>query len=397
MNIPSVSDHYRGAQEHIKLEVQELNLAQLEGTSVDEWVEYFKRKCSIPPIVLIESPPVIEQRVDKVQRRGPLDETYTAEREVALIGLPIEPNENINDLLKMRGQTFSSTPPRWEYREGCIFVESEPSAEAAKRTIEKAKAHINYLNEPIEEGNKQLPAFIRERVQRRMETVGARAQTFQTLAEALGAELRATPQTERRQSQAPRVTESIAKLRRPQPTQRAIPRLKPEEFQTILDVIEAQGATFERTPQTVAKLEEEDIRNLILSSLNAALNLGALGEAFSKQGKTDVYIAVPEGGIFIAECKIWYGPHTIDEAVSQILGYLTWRDAYGVVLLFSRNKGFSNVLSTILEAIKDIASLRGDIHQIDDHHWLARNTLPGNESQTVEIHYLVYNIYAEAR
>ena len=168
-----------------------------------------------------------------------------------------------------------------------------------------------------------------------------------------------------------------------------------EEFLTILDVIEAQGVTFERTPQTVAKLEEEDIRNLILSSLNAVLNLGALGEAFSKQGKTDIYLVVPEGGIFIAECKIWYGPHSIAEAVSQILGYLTWRDAYGVVLLFSRNKGFSSVLSAIPEAINDLASLRGELHQVDDHHWLARHTLPGDESQTVEVHYLVYNIYAE--
>lgn len=395
MSIPSVSDHYPGAQELIRREIQELNLAQLEGTSVDEWVEYFMRKYSIPPIVLIESPPVIEQRVDKVQRRGHFDETYTAEREVALIGLPIEPNENISDLLKMRGQTWSLNPPRWEYKDGCIFVEAETNAEAAKGTIEQAKAHINYLNQPIEEGNKQLPPFIREQTQRRMETVGARAQTFQTLAEALGAELKTTQQMERRLHQAPRVTESIAKLRKPQPTRKDIPRLKPEEFQTILDVIEGQGVTFERTPQTVAKLEEEDIRNLILSSLNAVLNLGALGEAFCKQGKTDIYLVVPEGGIFIAECKIWYGPHTIAEAVSQILGYLTWRDAYGVVLLFSRNKGFSNVLSAIPKAINNLASLRGELHQVDDHHWLARHTLPGDESQTIEIHYLVYNIYAE--
>lgn len=395
MNITSVSDQYRGAQELIRREVKDLSPSQLEGTSVDDWVKYFMRKYAFPPIVLKESPPVIDQRIDKVQRRGHFDETFTAELEVALIGLPIEPNENISDLLKMRGQTWSGNPPHWEYRGECIFVESETSAEAAKRTIEKAKAHIDYLNQSIEEGNKQLPTFIQEQVNKRMETVGARARTFQTLADVLGAELIATPQTKHRLSQAPRVTESIAKLRRPQSTQRAIPRLKPDEFQTILDIIEAQGATFERTPQTVAKLEEEDIRNLILSSLNAALNLGALGEAFSKKGKTDIYLAVPEGGIFIAECKIWHGPHTIAEALSQILSYLTWRDAYGVVLLFSRNKGFSNVLSAIPEAIRNLASLRGDIYQVDNHHWLARHVLPGDESQAVEIHYLVYDICAQ--
>jgi len=396
MRIPSVSDHYRGAQELIRREMKELTLEQLEGTSVEEWVTYFMRKYAFPPIILIDTPPVLKQRVDKVERRGDFDETYTAEIEVALIGLPIEPNENITDLLEMRGQTWSISPPRWEYKDECIFVEAETSPEAAKRAIENAKAHVGWLNQSIEEGNKQLPPFIQTQIQRRMETVGARAQTFQTLAEALGAELKTTPQAERRLSEAPRVTESIAKLRKPQPTQKAIPRLKPEEFQTILDVIEGQGVTFERTPQTVAKLDEEDIRNLILSSLNAVFNLDAVGEAFSKQGKTDIYLVVPEGGIFIAECKIWYGPHTIGEAIDQILGYLTWRDAYGVVLLFSRNKGFSNVLGSIPEAINGIASLRGELHQVDDHHWLARHTLPGDDSQTVEIHYLVYNIYAEA-
>ena len=396
MRIPSVSDHYRGAQELIRREIKELTLEQLEGTCVEEWVEYFMRKYAFPPIILIDTPPVLEQRVDKVERRGDFDEPYTAEIAVALIGLPIEPNENITDLLKMQGQTWSFSPPHWEYKDGCIFVEAKTSPEAAKRAIENAKAHVGYLNQSIEEGNKQLPPFIQGQIQRRMETVGARAQTFQTLAEALGAELKTTPQAERRLSEAPRVTESIAKLRKPQPTQKAIPRLKPEEFQTILDVIEGQGVTFERTPQTVAKLDEEDIRNLILSSLNAVFNLGAVGEAFSKQGKTDIYLVVPEGGIFIAECKIWYGPHTIGEAVDQILGYLTWRDAYGVVLLFSQNKGFSNVLGSIPEAINGIASLRGELHQVDDHHCLARHTLPGDDSQTVEIHYLVYNIYAEA-
>jgi len=396
MMIPSVSDYYRRAQELIRREIKELTLEQLEGTNVEEWVKYFMRKYAFLPIILIETSPILKQRVDKVERRGDFNETYTVEIEVALIGLPIKPNENITDLLKMRGQTWSFSPLRWEYKDGCIFVEAEASPEAAKRTIERAKTRVGYLNQSIEEGNKQLPPFIQEQIQRRMETVGARAQTFQTLAEALGAELKTTPQAERRLSEAPRVTESIAKLRKPQPTQKAIPRLKPEEFQTILDVIEGQGVTFERTPQTVAKLDEEDIRNLILSSLNAVFNLGAVGEAFSKQGKTDIYLVVPEGGIFIVECKIWYGPHTIGEAVDQILGYLTWRDAYGVVLLFSRNKGFSNVLGSIREAINSIASLRGELHQIDDHHWLARHILPSDDSQTVEIHYLVYNIYAEA-
>jgi len=107
-------------------------------------------------------------------------------------------------------------------------------------------------------------------------------------------------------------------------------------------------------------------------------------------------MVVPEGSIFIAECKIWQGQHVINEALDQILGYLTWRDAYGVVLLFSRNKGFSGVLDSIPLAIKESPSLRGEVLEIDKHHWFARHFLPEDERQTVEIHYLVYNVYAEA-
>jgi hypothetical protein len=395
MRTPSVGDHYYSAQELIRREINELTPEQLEGTSVEEWAKYFMSKYALRPITFIDTPPILEQRVDRVERRGDFGEPWRDERVVALVGLPIESNENITGLLRMQGQTWSLNPPRWEYRDGCIFVEAETSPEAAKRTVDKARTHVGFLNQSIEAGNKQLPLFVQERIMRRMQTVGARAQTFQTLAEALGAELTTTPRAERRLTEAPRVTESIAKLRRPQPAQKAIPRLKPEEFQPILDVIEGQGATFERTPQTAAKLDEEDIRNLVLSSLNAVFSLGAVGEAFSKQGKTDIYLVVPEGGIFIAECKIWRGAHMIGEAVGQILSYLTWREAYGVVLLFSRNKGFSGVLGAIRAAIKDIGSLRGELHRVDDHHWFARHTLPGDGSETVEIHYIVYNIWAE--
>ena len=395
MNIPFVNDHYSAAQRRIIQEVQELSFAQLDGTTIDEWVEYFMKKYAFSPIILIDSPPIIKPQIDKIQRTLPYGETRTVEREVALIGLSVEPNENIHDLLQMQGSTWSVPSPDWEFREGYIFFAANANPDAAKKAIEIVRKNINSLNQDIRQNNGHLPTFIREQIQRRMETVGTRAKTFQTLAEALGAELKTTPQTERILSHAPRVAESIAKLRKPQPSKTTILGLKPKEFQTILDTIESQGATFERTPQSSMKLEEEDIRNFILGMLNGTFNLGAVGEAFSKRGKTDIYLVVPEGGVFIAECKIWDGPHTVGEAVDQILGYLTWRDAYGVVLVFSRNKGFSRVLDAIPEAINGLPSLRGDLHQVDEHHCLARHALPDDESQTVEIHYLAYNIYAE--
>jgi len=37
----------------------------------------------------------------------------------------------------------------------------------------------------------------------------------------------------------------------------------------VIRLIDAQGASFERTPEVFAKLGEEDLRDIILSMLNA--------------------------------------------------------------------------------------------------------------------------------
>jgi len=395
MSTMSLVSYYQAVRGSIIQDVDALEASELEGTDTEEWVTYYMDKYAFLPIQLKSEAPVLEERVDKFQRADVLG-SRTVENPKALIGLPVEPNINMKDLLKMRGETWVLVHFDWEYRDGCIFIESSPSPDAVKQAIDNAKKNLASINHAIETGNTHLPELIRQQIEKRKEKVGARTQQFIDLANTIGAELKLTSAAERRLSEVPKVKQSIAELRKPQAVSRQIPKLSHEVFRTILDVIEGHALTFERTPQTIAKLGEEDIRNLILATLNGTLNLGALGEAFSKKGKTDIYMVVPEGSIFIAECKIWQGQHVINEALDQILGYLTWRDAYGVVLLFSRNKGFSGVLDSIPLAIKESPSLRGEVLEIDKHHWFSRHFLPEDERQTVEIHYLVYNVYAEA-
>jgi len=392
----SISNYYRTIQGRIIQDIEVLEASDLDGTDTEHWVTYYMEKYGLLPIQLKPEAPVLDEKVNRFTRGDSPDIKRTVERSTALIGLPVEPNVNIKELMTARGDSWIHVAYELKYQDGCIFIESSPSPEAVKQAIDHAKKNIESINAAIEAGNRHLPELIRQQIERRKEAVGARARTFTDLAVAVGAQLKLNSAAERRLSQVPEVKKSIAELRKPRAESKQVPRLAPRTFGTILEVIEGLALTFERTPQTVSKLGEEDIRNLILATLNGTLNLGALGEAFSKQGKTDIYMVVPEGGIFIAECKIWEGQHVIGEALDQILGYLTWRDAYGVVLLFSRNKGFSGVLDVVPTAIKATPSLRGDVSQVDKHHWSARHVLAGDEQQTVEIHYMVYNVCAEA-
>jgi len=395
MNDISISGVYRAIQLQIVRDIEVLEAHELEGTDPEEWVKYYMEKYAYLPIQLKPEAPILEEQVKKYTSKDHFGYERTSESSTALIGLPAEPNINMDDLLKMRGDSWVIVTYEWKYRDGCIYIEARPTEESIKQAIENARKNIDSLNNGIKAGNTHLPDLIRQQLEKRKEQIGIRTQTFKDLASAIGAELKLTNEAERRLSQVPQVKQSIEELRKPKPGNKQIPRLNPDTFETIIGIIEGLALTFERTQLTIAKLGEEDIRNLILATLNGTLNLGALGEAFSNRGKTDIYMVVPEGGIFIAECKMWNGQHVIGEALDQILGYLTWRDAYGVILLFSRNVGFSAVLDAIPVNIKEFSTLRGDVSQVDKHHWSARHILPSDEKQTVEIHYLVYNVYSE--
>ena len=99
-------------------------------------------------------------------------------------------------------------------------------------------------------------------------------------------------------------------------------------------------------------MEEEDIRNHFLVQLNGQYEGNATGETFNLTGKTDILIRVQDRNIFIAECKFWNGPKTLVKSIDQILDYTNWRDTKTAILLFNRNKNFSQILEAIPNTIE---------------------------------------------
>lgn len=68
--------------------------------------------------------------------------------------------------------------------------------------------------------------------------------------------------------------------------------------------------------------------------------------------ETDILIRSEGRNIFVAECKYWGGPKKLVETVDQLLGYSCWRDTKVAVIIFNRNKDFSNVLRVIQDTVK---------------------------------------------
>lgn len=130
-----------------------------------------------------------------------------------------------------------------------------------------------------------------------------------------------------------------------------VPTLLDAEFEHIIAVIEKMSIVMERSPGAFSTMNEEALRSHILVQLNGHYEGGATGETFNYEGKTDILIRHKGKNIFIAECKFWQGPKSLANAIDQLLGYASWRDTKIAIVLFSRQKNFTSVLTAIPDVV----------------------------------------------
>lgn len=77
---------------------------------------------------------------------------------------------------------------------------------------------------------------------------------------------------------------------KPQQTSEESPRgISDCDYQNIIDIIDDCGALMERTPKSFAALDEEFLRDHILTILGTHYD-NATGETFRKKGKTDICV-----------------------------------------------------------------------------------------------------------
>lgn len=120
----------------------------------------------------------------------------------------------------------------------------------------------------------------------------------------------------------------------------------------MLDAVRAWATSLERTPGTAAKLDEEELRDLLLGNLNTYWQGGAGGELFNGSGKTDILIRHGDRNAFIAECKIWRGPKGVINALDQLLGYLVWRDSKAALVMFIKTSDPAATIGKLHAAVE---------------------------------------------
>jgi len=125
-----------------------------------------------------------------------------------------------------------------------------------------------------------------------------------------------------------------------------------EFYGHIISLIRAVGLGMERTPDSIASAGEETLRDHFLLALNTHYRGVTYAEAFNKGGKTDILIRVHDHNVFIGECKWWRGPKALDEALTQLFGYTTWRDTRVALIFFVPTKDITRTIESAREAIE---------------------------------------------
>jgi hypothetical protein len=126
------------------------------------------------------------------------------------------------------------------------------------------------------------------------------------------------------------------------------------QFQKLCKALQYMTVEMQRRPEQHQHLTEEDIRDRMLTTLNAFFKGRGQAESKNRKGKTDILVGTIVGlNEHIFELKVWNGINTIKEAIEQLLGYVSWHNNFCAIVIFNYNKNLTNVLKETEKYLKE--------------------------------------------
>ncbi len=164
-----------------------------------------------------------------------------------------------------------------------------------------------------------------------------------------------------------------------------------QDYLDVLETLKHTLSTYERTPESYKSMQEEDLRNTLLATLNATYKGNATGETFRRKGKTDICIEQENRAAFVAECKIWKGAKALSDAVMQLDSYLTWRDCKTALIVFVRQKDFIKVLEKARESLEKLDYMRS-IREVDKNEFDCTYISKSHPGQIVKMRVMLFDL-----
>jgi len=341
-------------------------------------------------------------------REGPFQNSgdLKMECEKIIVKLPIIPNKDKTKILQLRTSSFSmSGEPNYTINNSDISIEFEIKGyginiddEQIVKIINEWRTNVQHLftrkNAEIISENQKIESNLIQFINERKNKLDANNKRIGDLVKLVKIPLA-------------RKDDDLVKkiyIEKKPFVKKIKPKTPEEDYQLdrervmdIIKLIHNQCLQFEKTPKTYDKLDEPNLRDLILANLNSIFEGQATGETFNSQGKTDIYLIIDKGNILVSECKFYGGLKLYHSTINQLLGYLTWRQNYGIMINFCKQKNFTKIIEEAKSTIMTHESFETGFIVIGNTHFISKNRLPGDEYKHVEIHHLFYNLYFEKK
>lgn len=318
-------------------------------------------------------------------------------RDVLVFHLPFTGDAQ---LLKVRASTYSMSAAFINVEQGCITfrminfnLDAQRIKQESENTIRSIETQNGYLTRDIESFNSSL----RQHAEKIFDARKEKLLKKNNLIASLGVPIKESRNKSGTFSVPAKRTKAIASKPQPKVTDKGYqpePTLDAKIYAQILKIIHDVGKQFERLPSTYSGKEEEHLRDHMLLILEPNFEGAATGETFNKSGKTDILLRHEGKNVFIAELKYWHGKKGFLETISQLLGYLTWRDSKAAVVMFVRNRDFMAVLETAKDSIAEHENYLGFVNEQEEGWYSYRFHLNGDKNREVKLAVMLFHIPA---
>ena len=355
-----------GVRQKLRAEVASIEGDRLLNTSVDDLCDYLVEKYSIDVPTLRHDEIVADQNETQIDTRNMPDSfvRYTGQTPY-VTGTEVEilvPFDGDGSVFKIRPTSWASMPLIADVISGNLRMVSRGTRLSAgeirtntSQTLDGIDSYLETIRRDAESLASTLRSIAKQSIEKRRQSLLSN----QNLVASLGFNLKERnnmPRTytapEVRRKITPNFPVASTKPYKPEPV------LNLSTYDHILGIIQNMVTVMERSPAAFISMDEEALRTHFLVQLNGHYDGQATGETFNYEGKTDILIRSEGKNIFIGECKFWGGSKKLTETIDQLLGYSSWRDTKVAIIIFSRNKDFSNVLSALDETTKKTSELQ---------------------------------------
>ena len=349
---------FHALEQDMQKKIQSLTDEKILNVPEDKYIDYLIGEYSLETPVIDFEHPTIEHRTVLIPNNYPSHYSdIPRERECLCIRYYVD-FKGDPELLRFHPSTWlSSGSGRFTISGHRLYTDilaETRDAGQVKRDFENEKDSaqkiLAYLDGEIKAYNRGVPEMARRLFKSRKDAIKAKYAFISDLGTPTTSEIK-EPKTYSVPAISRRVKEPEAESR-----SRKVPHQDPtideNQFRQILKALYSVGAFYEKHPNVTSGMDENALRDLFLGQLQTTFSSdAAIGEAFNVHGKTDIMLKHGDGVLFVAECKFWKGKDSLLNAISQLLGYLSWRETKAALLIFADKTSMSTVIAGVKENV----------------------------------------------